>query len=388
MAGTRFTFVMPGHPSASPLPGGGAEVQAWLFAKELARRGFDVHYISPHPEYANLSARPVDDVQLHWTRPRSCFKWLNAGALARTLYAIRPTIVVQRMASVETGIISCFCRWTGRSFVWICTGDEIPQKWHFWRREWRNNSYRSLKFLKRPLLLIDAVLADIAFRYGVRRATHCFSQNPYQHQSLLEHFARQSSTIVTGHETPRAPLCVRDRWSQRKVLWVGNLGGNKQPHLFVQLASALAGEGVSCFLIGSHSNKAHLTSLLENAPKNISYMGQLPFDETLTHFDTATLFINTSRSEGFPNTFVQAWLRGVPVLTLGIDPDSTITKRGTGLVCDSVDKMAKATLSLLNDFEAYKSLSNAAAAYALATHSIECAVDRFLESLSQPTETR
>jgi len=63
-------------------------------------------------------------------------------------------------------------------------------------------------------------------------------------------------------------------------------------------------------------------------------MGKLPFEETLKIFDGATLFVNTSKSEseGFPNTYIQAWLRGVPVISFDVDPDGVIAKNGLGKV--------------------------------------------------------
>ena len=42
------------------------------------------------------------------------------------------------------------------------------------------------------------------------------------------------------------------------------------------------------------------------------------------------ILCNTSTSEGFPNTYVQALAYGVPIVTLNIDPDNIISKNNIG----------------------------------------------------------
>ena len=60
------------------------------------------------------------------------------------------------------------------------------------------------------------------------------------------------------------------------------------------------------------------------------------------------LFINTSDHEGFPNTFLQAWSRGIPVLSF-VDPDDLIRECKLGLVVKSIDEMAQKLEEILNN---------------------------------------
>jgi glycosyltransferase involved in cell wall biosynthesis len=63
-------------------------------------------------------------------------------------------------------------------------------------------------------------------------------------------------------------------------------------------------------------------------------------------FDRAKVFLNTSSIEGFPNTFLQAWIRGVPVVSF-FDPDALIRRLSLGRVASSLDEMREAIRGLL-----------------------------------------
>jgi glycosyltransferase involved in cell wall biosynthesis len=60
------------------------------------------------------------------------------------------------------------------------------------------------------------------------------------------------------------------------------------------------------------------------AQPNILYLGGLSQDEVNDCISRSHIFVNTSVQEGFANTFIQAWMRRVPVVSLAVDPDGLL----------------------------------------------------------------
>ena len=60
------------------------------------------------------------------------------------------------------------------------------------------------------------------------------------------------------------------------------------------------------------------------------------------------VFLNTSDSEGFPNSFLQAWVRRVPVISY-FDPDQVIAAKGLGVSVDTQNDFVAAISGLLGD---------------------------------------
>jgi glycosyltransferase involved in cell wall biosynthesis len=135
-------------------------------------------------------------------------------------------------------------------------------------------------------------------------------------------------------------------------------------------------------MVGGHSDKNYVQQLLANQPQNLVTTGQLSFDESLRYFESATLLVNTSISEGFSNTYIQAWLRGIPTIVFGADTDSIIETNQVGCNITQVDEAVKNIGDLFKNQNKYKELSTNAYNYAIENHSIKKMTDNFLKAIS------
>jgi glycosyltransferase involved in cell wall biosynthesis len=109
---------------------------------------------------------------------------------------------------------------------------------------------------------------------------------------------------------------------------------------------------------------------------NVDFKGFVPFNEAEKWFNGARVFLNTSLYEGFPNTFMQAWARGMPTVGF-IDTGS---RRDGNPVYDFVEDIPQATWRidrLMRDDIHWQQASQRLAAHFRDCHSIDAVIDRY-----------
>jgi glycosyltransferase involved in cell wall biosynthesis len=79
-------------------------------------------------------------------------------------------------------------------------------------------------------------------------------------------------------------------------------------------------------------SKRKLQRIISN--KNVVYYNQLSHDEVFNHLTNSKALISTSLMEGFPNTFLESWSVGTPVISLNVNPGNVITKFDLGAYCN------------------------------------------------------
>jgi hypothetical protein len=112
----------------------------------------------------------------------------------------------------------------------------------------------------------------------------------------------------------------------------------------------------------------------------------VPFRDVGAAIDGASVCLNTSDYEGLPNTFMQAWLRGIPTLSF-VRPESAPGVTGT-LACDDLDHMAARLDRLTRDRLAWTSASQSCRRHFDAHHTMGVAVQRYLEVFDQAMQGR
>jgi glycosyltransferase involved in cell wall biosynthesis len=101
-------------------------------------------------------------------------------------------------------------------------------------------------------------------------------------------------------------------------------------------------------MVGGPEDREYYDQLRRRAAAipNLQFAGFVPYARIEQEFDGARVFVNTSESEGFPNTFLQAWARAIPTVAF-IDDQST-TLPSLQKAC-SIDQMADSVFQLMTN---------------------------------------
>lgn len=307
---------------------GGAELQQLFIGEGLRDRGYDVSFITI--DYGPPQIESIDGLTVYKT-----FKEKEGLFAIRFLYprlfkiwkALRQAnadIYYTRTAGFLPGVLCVFCRTYRKKLIFASSSDVnfIP------------------KMLKLPSLR-DKIL----YYYGLKRATAIIVQSNVQKSLLWENFSLKGIVIPNFLRSKAKPLQNKD---QKHVLWVSNIRDMKRPMQFVRLAQIFPNE--KFVMIGGPEGGNY--KLFEDVKresaelKNLEFLEFQPFERTERYFDTCKVFVNTSVYEGFPNTFLQAWRRGIPVISY-VDPDRIIKKNNLGTVVDSELSLREALCSFL-----------------------------------------
>lgn len=277
---------------------GGAEVQQCILARLLARQGVRVSMATL--DFGQRERAEVDGIVVHKTFrldagvPMLRFAHPRLTATWRALAAADAGVYYLRSASMLAGVIDAFCRGRGRRSIYAAASDADFDP-----------RLGQIRFARDRWL----------FRRGLARVDRIVVQNEAQREACRARFGREPVLIPSCYERPEKTTVE----SKDEILWVGRMERGKRPELALEVARRLPHR--KFVLIGgeAHGEDARAGYYAQvrargRALGNVEMTGFLPLVDVERRFDGARVLLNTSVYEGMPNTFLQAWARGVPTV--------------------------------------------------------------------------
>ena len=310
---------------------GGEQVQHSLLARAFARRGHRVSVVGL--DYGQPDPLVIDGVTVH-----KAFKWTDGVPVVR--------FVTPRL----TGIWSALARADADVYYTSCAGMLVGVVAAFARRHGRRTCFRIAhdSDCDPSQLLIQHRRDKWLYEYGLRRMDTILAQSEQQREALRRNYGLDSvvAGMLVEPQQVDPPMAARDI----DVLWVNNLRPFKRPDLALELARRLPGRSVHVVggpQMGHEALYEQIAAEAKSLP-NLVFHGRVPYHDVNALYERAKVFVNTSDSEGFPNSYLQAWRRGTPVIAF-FDPDRIIATQGLGSTPMEIGEMAAGVDALLND---------------------------------------
>ncbi len=343
---------------------GGAELQQTLLAKALVRHGLSVSMIVA--DYGQPDGVVYEGIKtykafhpdrgipvLRFVHPR----WSGLWAAMRRADA---DIYYTSAAGGHLGQIVMFARLHGRKVVFRTASDsDCDQR----------------------LLLVHLWRDKQLYRYGLKRADLVLAQTLEQRAALSKNFARDSRVVTSLTESARPRRALADR--DIDVLWVGNIRSVKRPEILLAIARGLP--AIRFHMIGGPMPRAQklydaVRSEAQTIP-NVHFHGPVPYHEIGRYYERARVYVSTSNVEGFPNSYLQAWAHGTPVVAF-LDPDHLVARYGLGCAPTSVEEMCTCIQGMMADPRQWQAASLRSGQFMDSRFSESSMVAAYLEALS------
>jgi glycosyltransferase involved in cell wall biosynthesis len=334
------------YASGSPHAVGGAERQQFLLARALVNSGWSVT-VGVRGILPPKARRVLDGLE---------FVGLDQGqplmAWYRFLASERPHWWYWRCAYHLWGAAVEVARLTGVRTIFSTALDrEVnPRNALFWRRRWW------------PL-----------YAWGLSRTDRIFVQHRGQLTGLPKRWQGKAYVVPSIAGQVSATRSLREP---------------KRPDLLIQIAREMP--NIRFIVCGGPSSYAsspgygeRIVNELRNV-KNIEFHGAVSPDEAERTIAQSAVFLCTATEEGFPNTFLQAWASGTPVVSLNIDPDGLVKEKGLGIVAGSVSQAVNAIQRLVESPEERNEIADRARQHVAAAHSDRAATLIFQRAIEGP----
>jgi glycosyltransferase involved in cell wall biosynthesis len=329
---------------------GGAEVDLYLLAAELAKDpAFQVGFVTA--DYGQPQKETINNIAIFKSLTFRENPLAGAWKIWRAMKHADADIYVQEAASVGTCLVFLFCRFNKRKFLY---------------RTAHSDECDGIYLKKHPL-------AGRLFLWAIRKASRLITQNYSDKTSLKENFAAEAEVIPNAIRCNNGLSGIREH-----ILWIARSAGFKHPERFLELAVQFPNETfiMICPMATEDKNYEQLKEKAGAIP-NIRFIQRVDYREVNAYFSQAKVLVNTSDSEGFPNTFVQAAAAATAILSYVVNPDDFLTRHNCGLACGADMEKLKQGLAFLLENSRYIEIGQNGRKYAEQTHNITKIIERY-----------
>lgn len=338
---------------------GGAEIQFLILSEVLRKGGNNIFFITD--DFGQDDEVTINDA----TYIKIPFRYMEGNKfkivsdwflLFEKLKELNADVYLMKSPRFNLFLLAIFSKLTEKKCIFVSTIDTDSD----------------------PNLLqeIDPFYRRILYRIGLRLIPIVISQTEHQQKSFMQNFKKRSIIIKNIYR-------IRNNIKFKKkdfVLWVGTNNNVKNPELFLQLAQKTPNIKYKMAMIPSNDFKkqAKLEKKISKI-KNIEYLGFVPEVKMDKIYSGASILVNFSELEGFPNIFLHAWSHRTPVISLKVNPDNILEKHKMGFCSGTMTQIIKDAKLLLKDNVLRKEMGRNGYEYVKKKHDSDMIIRQYIK---------
>ena len=292
--------------------GGGITVQMYLWSKVFLKNNWHVYSIS------STKKSTIEDIK--FLKISSNVRFSIVSDLILIFYNLvktRPDVIFFRGASRNLGLIAIISKLLKIKIIFLGAHDTDFET---------NNEIIKYDHNKK------------LYQFGLKNISCFIVQNDVQEKHLIRNYKKENFLLIPNIWLSNLRQENYNINMSNYFLWVSNFHERKRPEYFIMLAKNYP--QYKFVMVGGPANKMLFDKCKAQSSKiaNLEFLGPKSFWFVNKLFENAKIFICTSESEGFPNTFLQSWTNAIPVIST-FDPSNTIEKNKLGMVVKNLDEL-------------------------------------------------
>lgn len=331
---------------------GGAEVRGTTFLRGLAAtRRFDVHVVVIGGDAAPV--RRPDGITMHFRPDVSWYPGHQDDATRSVWAEVDADLYVAFGANEATAELARFCAAHGSALL-LSLASDVSFDAFVYEGSLEQDKYGT---------------PGHYLWYGMHHA-HAVVVQTEKQQALFAARLHRTATVIRNPAPSSARTPARSALQfGGRMLWIGRTDPNKRYVEALALAAALPHRPMIMICNDIRSLGPTTIDELEAKLPNLMLADQVAIEDVDALFRFSDVLVNTSLVEGFPNTFLQAGMHGIPIVSMSFDTDGMLSTHGCGRVADGTrEGLARTVEGLLSNPAAYAAAASANARWLQERH--------------------
>jgi glycosyltransferase involved in cell wall biosynthesis len=339
---------------------GGANVQLYIIARELGRRGGD-EIFSLIPEYAKINFPESGLFRLVTTFRESSPGWRKMLSFFGVILRLKPDVIIQRGLTLPSCILALYCRLMGSKFVFMFAHD-IEAEGRYQMSGRRCPLFPLLLRCSHRLIVQNEIERDLlAGRVDAGR------------------LAILKKGLVLGEGEPSRAKKNYD------CIWIARCERWKNPEEYIRLARLNPGRRFLMICAMEPVEEEYFDSVRKEAEKcrNIEFLEFATNSEVYSYLAMSRVFVITSGSEGdWPMVVLEALSLGVPVVSLHVNYSGLLSGDGAGwFAAGDAVSLNEGIVRIVSDGKLAERMSHRALEYIREHHDIGRNAEKLLDMI-------